>query len=43
MDDLPRFLPNCREFSDWFTEVAFPAFEVKPTIIFKRLSAQDIQ
>lgn len=36
VDDLPRYLSNCRDFSDWFMDVAFPAFEPKPMLIFQR-------
>jgi hypothetical protein len=37
VDALPTHLPNCRDFSDWYMDVAFPAFEPKPTVIYKRM------
>lgn len=42
VDALPQHLPNCRDFADWYMEVAFPAFEPKPTLIYRRLSADEI-
>ncbi|MBX3267128.1 MAG: hypothetical protein KF831_10510 [Acidobacteria bacterium] len=42
VDALPMYLPNCRDFADWFMEVAFPAFEPKPALIFKRLRPDQV-
>ena len=36
IDKLPEHLPNCMKFSDWFTEVAFPAFEKNLIEIYKK-------
>jgi hypothetical protein len=33
---LPKHLPGCRAWGDWFGEVAFPAFETKLQSIFER-------
>ncbi|MDM7923008.1 MAG: hypothetical protein QUS14_11965 [Pyrinomonadaceae bacterium] len=42
VDAMPKHLPNCRDFSDWYMEVAFPAFEPNPTLIYRRLNADQI-
>ena len=42
VDAMPQHLPNCRDFADWFMDVAFPAFEPKPTLIYRRLSVDQI-
>lgn len=36
IEDLPEFLPGCKSFSEWFMEVAFPAFETNMTEIYKK-------
>ena len=36
VQSLPDYLPGCVPFSEWFPVVAFPAFEVNPTIIYER-------
>lgn len=33
---LPEYLPGCRPFEEWFQAVAFPAFAMNPTEIFRR-------
>ena len=43
VDAMPKYLPNCRDFADWFMEVAFPAFEAKPTLVYKRLRPCEVQ
>lgn len=40
MEQLPAHLPGCLKFEEWFFEVAFPAFETKPVLIFRRNAAQ---
>lgn len=42
VDVLPKYLSNCRDFADWYMDVAFPAFEPKPTVIYKRLRPDQI-
>ncbi|MBK9163413.1 MAG: hypothetical protein IPM21_05770 [Acidobacteria bacterium] len=42
VDALPEYLPNCRDFADWFMDVAFPAFDPKPTLIYRRLRVDQI-
>jgi hypothetical protein len=34
--EIPIRLPAARAYEDWFTEVAFPAFDVSPANIFVR-------
>lgn len=36
VNELPIRLPAARAYSDWFTEVAFPAFDMSPTSVFVR-------
>jgi len=33
---LPKKLSGCKQFEDWFSEVAFPAFETNKTIIYNK-------
>ena len=33
---LPTCLPGCKPWGDWFSEVAFPAFETKLQRVFER-------
>lgn len=33
---LPKYLPSCKKFEEWFNETAFPAFETNLQIIYKR-------
>lgn len=42
VDVLPTYLSNCRDFADWYMDVAFPAFEPKLTMIYKRLRPDQI-
>jgi hypothetical protein len=34
--NLPNHLPACRSFDEWFAEVAFPAFELNLTEIYRK-------
>lgn len=34
IENLPTYLPGCKSFHEWFTEVAFPAFETNLTQIY---------
>lgn len=36
IENIPEYLPNCVKFSDWFIQVAFPAFETNLTEIYKK-------
>jgi hypothetical protein len=36
MSALPIRLPGCRPWGDWFSEVAFPAFQPNETLLFRR-------
>jgi hypothetical protein len=36
MTALPICLPGCKPWGDWFTDVAFPAFETKLQRVFER-------
>lgn len=36
IENLPEYLPNCVKFSEWFMEVAFPAFEMNLIQIYPR-------
>ena len=36
IDSLPKYLPNCLIFEEWFTQVAFPAFEFNLIKIYPR-------
>ena len=36
MTALPLRLPGCKSWSDWFGEVAFPAFETKLQRVYER-------
>ena len=36
VEKLPEYLPGCRPFEEWFQTVAFPAFAMNPTEIFRR-------
>jgi len=36
VEALPHFLTGAKPFHEWFMEVAFPAFETKPTLVFSR-------
>jgi hypothetical protein len=36
VQDLPQYLEDASRFEQWFQQVAFPAFETKPTAIFRR-------
>jgi hypothetical protein len=36
IENLPAYLPDCINFSDWFMNVAFPAFEMNLTQIYQR-------
>jgi hypothetical protein len=36
VEALPEFLPGIKPWHEWFLEVAFPAFEVNPTLIYSR-------
>jgi hypothetical protein len=42
VDALPAHLQNCRDFAEWYFEVAFPPFEPNLTLIYKRLSADQV-
>jgi hypothetical protein len=33
---LPKHLPGCKPYDEWFTRVAFPAFATNPTVIYVR-------
>jgi hypothetical protein len=33
---LPEKLPGCQRFENWFSVVAFPAFEQKMTLLYER-------
>jgi hypothetical protein len=33
---MPHHLSGCTQWSDWFTEVAFPAFETKELLIYQK-------
>ena len=33
---LPEYLPGCQPFEQWFQTVAFPAFAMNPTDIYRR-------
>lgn len=33
---LPEYLPGCQAFEQWFQAVAFPAFAMNPTDIYRR-------
>jgi hypothetical protein len=33
---LPEYLPGCQPFEQWFQAVAFPAFAMNPTDIYRR-------
>ena len=34
---LPEYFPGCKNFSEWFQAVAFPAFQLNMTPIFERV------
>lgn len=36
IEDLPEHLPGCKPFHEWFMDVAFPAFEMNMTEIYKK-------
>ncbi len=36
VDGLPQYLDGCLSMGEWFMEVAFPAFEVKLTELYRR-------
>ncbi len=36
MKKLPEYLPGCQPFEAWFQTVAFPAFAMNPTDIYRR-------
>jgi hypothetical protein len=36
IEDLPNCLPGCKPFAEWFMDVAFPAFEMNMTEIYKK-------
>lgn len=36
VENLTHYLPTASTFEDWFLEVAFPAFETNPVIIYSR-------
>ena len=36
VEAMPNHLPGCKRWSDWFTEVAFPAFETKERSIYQK-------
>ncbi len=36
VEAMPNHLSGCIQWGDWFTEVAFPAFEAKEQLIFKK-------
>lgn len=36
VNELPIHLPSARPYSQWFTDVAFPAFAPSPTDVFLR-------
>jgi hypothetical protein len=36
MSALPLCLPGCRPWGDWFSEVAFPAFQQNETVLYRR-------
>ena len=36
IEDLPNYLPGCKPFTEWFMDVAFPAFEMNMTEIYKK-------
>jgi hypothetical protein len=37
VDALPSYLPGCRTLGEWFTDVAFPAFEENRRRLYERL------
>jgi len=39
VEALPQFLSGAKPFHQWFMEVAFPAFETKPTLVFSRAAS----
>ena len=39
--NLDALLPGCRPFNDWFSEVAFPAFETNWTQIYSKAARDD--
>jgi hypothetical protein len=36
LNKLPEYLPGCQAFEQWFLAVAFPAFAMNPTDIYRR-------
>ncbi len=36
VEKLPDYLPGCRKFAEWFSVVAFPAFQPNVTEIYHR-------
>lgn len=36
LDHLPAYLPRCRSVTEWWPEVATPAFAANPTVIYHR-------
>jgi hypothetical protein len=36
VEKFPEYLPGCQTFGQWFHAVAFPAFAMNPTEIFRR-------
>jgi hypothetical protein len=39
IDQLPEYLPGAATFSEWFEDVAFPAFKTNERTIFQRNAA----
>ena len=39
IENLPEYLPNCKKSSEWFMEVAFPAFEMNLIEIYSTESS----
>jgi hypothetical protein len=37
---LPEKLPGCRKFEDWFSVVAFPAFQQNMTLLYERTHSE---
>ena len=43
IEALPQYLPGCKPWSEWFMDVAFPAFETKLTLVYDRASTRTDQ
>lgn len=38
VEALPQYLPGCLSPGDWYLEIIAPAFETKPTVLYRRTS-----